>query len=206
MANVDNNIEKEIYIDKIALDYSISKEAIYAEVNKLSYSKNKDTKILEKPVSNYIRKEKAEEKQFDEKDIKREKMLIYILLNYPEESYSKIKDVITMDLIKLEKNKQIIKKMYEELENGNSNTNILDYFTDNDMVNYLSGIMASDFEITDVHKGIDDLIGIYTKERLISKRNEIIKQLDNMQNLTKEEVANLEKELNDIILKLARIK
>ena len=206
LANVDNNIEKEIYIDKIASEYSISKEAIYAEVNKLTYSKNKDTKILEKPVSSYIRKEKEEEKRIDEKTLKTEKMLIYILINYPEESYTKIKDVITTDLIKLERNNQIIKKLYEELEKGNSNTNALDYFTDSEVINYLSGIMASDFEITDIHKGIDDLISVYTKEKLISRRNKIIKQLDNTQNLTKEEIANLEKELNEIILKLARIK
>ena len=96
--------------------------------------------------------------------------------------------------------------MYEELEKGNINNNILDYFSDTDIVNYLSGIMASDFEITDIHKGIDDLISIYKKEKLIDRRNTIIKQLDNTQNLTKEEVANLEKELNEIILKLARIK
>ena len=206
LANVDNNIEKEIYMDKISLDYGISKEAIYGEVNKISYAKNKDTKILEKPVSSYIRKEKIEEKQIDEKTLKREKMLIYILLNYPEESYNKIKDVITIDLIKLEKNHQIIKKLYEELERGNINTNILDYFSDTDIVNYLSGIMASDFEITDINKGIDDLMSVYEKEKLISRRNTIIKQLDNTQELTKEEIANLEKELNDIILKLAKIK
>lgn len=206
LANVDNNIEKEIYIDKISEEYGISKEAIYGEVNKLSYSKNKDTKILEKPISSYIRKEKIEEEKIDEKTLKREKMLIYILVNYPEESYTKVKDIITIDLIKLEKNHQIIKKLYEELEKGNINTNILDYFNDSDIINYLSGIMASDFEITDIHKGIDDLITIYTKEKLISKRNNIIKQLDNTKNLTKEEIANLEKELNEIILKLARIK
>lgn len=206
LANVDNNIEKEIYIDKISEEYGISKEAIYGEVNKLSYSKNKDTKILEKPISSYISKEKIEEEKIDEKTLKREKMLIYILVNYPEESYTKVKDIITIDLIKLEKNHQIIKKLYEELEKGNINTNILDYFNDSDIINYLSGIMASDFEITDIHKGIDDLITIYTKEKLISKRNNIIKQLDNTQNLTKEEIANLEKELNEIILKLARIK
>lgn len=206
LANVDNNIEKEIYIDKISLEYGISKEAIYGEVNKLSYSKSKDTKILEKPVSSYIRKEKNEEKQIDEKTLKREKMLIYMLINYPEESFSKVKDIITIDLIKLEKNNQIVKKLYEELEKGNINNNILDYFSDTDIVNYLSGIMASDFEITDIHKGIDDLISIYKKEKLIDRRNTIIKQLDNTQNLTKEEVANLEKELNEIILKLARIK
>lgn len=73
LASVDNNIEKEIYIDKIAQEHGISKEAIYGEVNKLTYSKNKDTKVLERPVSSYIRKTKIEESKVDEAVLKREK-------------------------------------------------------------------------------------------------------------------------------------
>lgn len=205
LSDVDNNIEKEIYIDKISNEYGISKEAIYAEVNKLTYSKNKDTKILEKPVSTYVRKEKIVEEKVDEAVLRREKMLIYIIVTYPEESFKKIKDVITVDLIKLDRNKQIIKKLYEELEKGNSN-NVLDYFTDPEIINYLSGIMAYDFEITDINKCVEDLINIYTKEKLVNMRNIIIKQLDDTKNLTKEEIADLEKKLNDVILKLAKIK
>ena len=118
---------------------------------------------------------------------------------------NKIKDVITVDLIKLDRNKQIIKKLYEELEKGNSN-NVLDYFTDPEIINYLSGIMAYDFEITDINKCVEDLINIYTKEKLVNMRNIIIKQLDDTKNLTKEEIVDLEKKLNDVILKLAKIK
>lgn len=206
LSSVDNNIEKEIYIDKISIEYGISKEAIYSEVNKLTYSKTKDTKVLERPVSSYVRKENIEEKKIDEATLKREKMLIYILLNYPQESFKKIKDVISIDLIQLEKNKQIINKLYEELEKGNINTDILNSFEDDEMINYLSGIMASDFEITDVNKAIDDMISIYIKEKLTARRNEIIRKLENTSELSNEEITSLEKELNDIILKLAKIK
>ena len=40
ISKVENNIEKEVYIEKISKEYEISKEAIYAEVNKLSYDNN----------------------------------------------------------------------------------------------------------------------------------------------------------------------
>ena len=36
ISKVDNTIEREVYIEKIAKEYDISKEAIYAEVNKLT--------------------------------------------------------------------------------------------------------------------------------------------------------------------------
>ena len=66
--------------------------------------------------------------------------------------------------------------------------------------------MAYDFEITDINKCVEDLINIYTKEKLVNMRNIIIKQLDDTKNLTKEEIVDLEKKLNDVILKLAKIK
>ena len=206
LAKVDNSIEKEIYIDKISLEYGISKEAIYAEVNKLTYSNQKDTKVLERPVATYIRKPVEDTKKIDEATSRREKMVIYLLLNYPQESFAKIKNVISVELIQSDKNKQIINKLYEELEKGNINIDILNLFEEENMINYISGIMASDFEITDVNKAIEDMINTYIKEKLVNRRNEIIKKLENTEIQTKEEVANLEKELNEIILKLAKIK
>ena len=96
--------------------------------------------------------------------------------------------------------------MYEEHEKGNINIeNILDLFEDEITVNYLSGIMSSDFEITDVDKCIEDVFVTYRKELLLQRRNEILGKIDNS-NLTKEEVANLEAQLNEVIIQLAKIK
>ena len=207
LADVDNNIEKEIYIDKISREYKISKESIYAEVNKLTYAKTRSEKVLEKPLSSYVRKEKQEEAKIDEALVKREKMIIYMLLNYPEQSYKKLKDVINIDDLRIEKNKEIVKKLYEGLEKGNiNNTNVLDFFTEPEVINYLSGIMSYDFEITDLNKGVDDLINTYTKEKLINTRNSVIKQLENTDGLAPERIEELEKTLNDVIIKLAKIK
>ena len=204
LAKVDNNIEKEVYIDKISREYEISKEAIYGEVNKIIYSKSSDKKILERaPIKSYIKKEETE--TIDEAIIKREKMVIYILINYPNETFTKIRNIITTNEIKSIKNKKIIEKIYEQYEKQNTD-NILDYFQEEEIINYLSGIMADDFGVSDVNKCIDDLINIYNKEKLINIRNDIIKKLENTSNMTNEEVQNLERKLNDVILKLAKVK
>ena len=204
LSKVDNTIEKEVYIDKISQEYNISKEAIYGEVNKLTYSKTSDKKVLERaPIKSFIQKEEIE--KIDEAVIKREKMVIYILVNYPNESYSKIKDIITVDDIKAETNKKIIAKIYEQYEKNNM-ANILDFFVEEEIVNYLSGIMADDFGIADINKCIEDLLNIYNKEKLVNKRNDIIKKLENASSMTSEEVKNLEVELNNVILKLAKVK
>lgn len=216
LAKVENNMEREVYVDKISLEYKVSKDAIYAEINKILFANNKSEKRLEKDtsslrtnttVTNTMPKELE---KIDEKTKKRESLVIYLLVNYPEKSYERLKNIFENDLIKVDTNKQIINKLNEEYEKGNINIeNILDFFVENqETVNYLSGIMSSDFEITDVDKCIDDILVIYRKELLIKQRNEVLAKIENSksQNLTKEEVASLEGQLNNIIIKLAKMK
>ena len=204
LAKVDNNIEKEVYIDKIAKEYGISKEAIYGEVNKLMYHNANDKKTLERaPIKQFIRKENTE--QIDEAIIKREKMVIYILVNYPKESYDAIKNIIMVDDIKSERNQKIVAKIYEQYAKNNFN-DVLNLFEEEDIINYLSGIMADDLGIADLNKCIEDLINIYNKEKLINRRNSILKQLENTNGMENDEIRKLEKELNDVIISLAKSK
>ena len=208
LSRVSNTIEKEVYIDKIALDYKISKEAIYAEINKIIYARENSNKMIENKNSIVKPKIMKEDEEKNNSSVfKRENLIIYLLINYPEESFQTIRENISLDEIKSEKNRKIIQKMYEEYEKGNNNvTNILDVFKEEEIVNHLSGIMATDFEITEVKKCIEDVIVNYEKDKLIAKRNNIIRQLENTNELTKDEVGNLEKELSNLIIKLARMK
>ena len=133
-------------------------------------------------------------------------LIIYLLINYPEQSYSEIRKNIDINDFKSIRNQAIVKKLYEELEKGNSNiNNVIDWFEEEETINYLSWILAYDFEITEVNKCIKDLINIYSKENMLKQRNEIIRQLERT-DLQKEESAELEKMLNEIIIKLAKMK
>jgi DNA primase len=203
LSKTDNDIEREVYADKLEREYQISKEAIYAEINKLESSKINGSKILERAKPQLVEKEKnVVNDQVD----KREKLIIYLLINYPEETYKKIKDNIEITDFKNENNYIIIKKLYEEYEKGNINTeNITNWFEEQEIVNELSWILAYDFEINGVNKCVEDVINIYLKERIIKERNEIIKQLDR-NDLSKEEIEQLESMLNEVIIKLAKMK
>lgn len=203
LSKIDNEIEREVYAEKISLEYQISKEAIYAEISKLEYMQSTGKKVLEKAKPKL---EVKEQEQSNNQNDKREKLLIYLLINYPEESYNKIKQEINIEDIKNEKNKAIIKKLYEELEKGNSITShVLDWFEDEQIVNEISWILAYDFEITEVNKCIEDILKVYSKEKIILQRNEIIKQLDR-KDLSENEKNELEEKLNNIIIQLAKNK
>ena len=80
ISKIDNNMEKEIYIERISKEYDVSKEAIYAEVNKLTYKETSDEKLLSKPrpVIRHIEKEVQEE--VSEATKKRENTVLAILL------------------------------------------------------------------------------------------------------------------------------
>ena len=202
ITQVDNSMEREVYIDKISKSYGISKEAIYAEVNKKLYSnKSNSANILESKVKII----KPKEEQTDKSSDRREKIVIYLLINHTKESLEKIKNVIDLDNIKSTKNKLIIQKLFEKLSIDENVENVLNWFEDDETINYISGIIAYDFELTDINKGIKDIEDAYKKEKLINRKNYIINKL-NESDISREESSQLGKELNDIIINLAKMK
>lgn len=206
LARVDNNIEKEVYIERISKEYNVSKEAIYAQTNKLQYSNSVGEKILEKPNLVINTHKKSENSEISEAVIKRENMVIAILLTEGIKLYEKFKQVITADEFKYPVNKEILQKIYDEFEKGNDNINsILDSLQDEEILKQITKIMADDYDIQDMNKAVLDVIKIYEKEKIISRRNKILSLLENT-NITNDEKASLEKELSDIIIKLARFK
>ena len=203
ISKVDNTIEREVYIEKIAKEYDISKEAIYAEVNKLTYKNDKSEKVLEKakPV---ITHKKVETKEVSESIRRRENTIISILLTGDLSIFEIIKQNIKPEDFQDEINQEIAKKLYEEFEKGNSNINSIIDTLDQEHQNQITMIMAEDYEIEDLEKAIDDIIQAYKRDKLNNRKLEILELLEKASNI--EEKKELEKELSNIIITLARIK
>ena len=203
ISQIDSIMEREVYIEKIAQTYDISKEAIYAQVNKIKYANKSGEKQLNKvrPVVKHIN---LQENEVSEVVKNRENTILSILINKKLEAYKKLKDKITVQDFKYNLNKNILAKLYEEFEKGNSNiNNILDNF-DEQTRNHITMIMAYDLEIENVDKAINDILITYEKEKLETKKNQVIEQLENETNI--DEKKKLEKELGNIIIQLAKIK
>ena len=101
-------------------------------------------------------------------------------------------------------NKNIVKKLYEQLEKGNINIDILNYFEEQNIIDHISGIMSYDFEISDLNKCIEDVVNTYEKDKLINRRQEILDIIKNGQGFSEEELNNLEDELSNIVIKLKK--
>ena len=203
LSNVDNNIEREVYIDRISKVYEISKNAIVSEVDKLLYRSLAGVTKFEK--SNIVLKD-TQDSKIDVATRKREGMVVYLLIDYTKAAFEKIKNVVDLDLIKSEKNKKIIGILYERIDLNNLPENIISLFEDEDDINYVSGILSYDFEISDVNKAIEDIEKVYYKEKLISLRNELILKLENNNDAEEADKKEIENELTNVILELTKMK
>lgn len=203
ISNVNNTIEREVYIEKIAKEYDISKEAIYAEVNKLTYKNVKTEKVLEKPkpVVTHI---KREEKVISEAVKRRENTVIALLLMGDLNIFEILRQNIKVEDFQDKVNKKIAQKLYEEFEKGNSNINAIIDNLEQDEQNQITMIMSEDYEITDIEKAIDDVVQAYEREKLNTRKFEILDLLD--KDLENDQKKELEKELSNIIIRLAKIK
>ena len=207
LSKVESKIEREIYIEKIAKGYNISKEAIYAEVNKLIYSNIRSEKILQnsKPEKKLIhQKEEKNSEQIDEELIKRENTIIALLLDSNMQIFTKIKEKIKPEDFKNQLNQKIAEQLYKELEKDDANVNKIIDTLDEQCQNHITMVMATDYEFENSEKAVEDLLAKYKKDRLNDRKKEILKQLEIVQD--EEEKRKLGKELNDIVISLAKIR
>ena len=206
LAKVENTIEREIYIEKIAKGYNISKEAIFAEVNKLIYSNSKGIQTLQEQNKTIrkVEQNKEEKISVNENLIKRENTIIALLIDANKNVFEKIRQNIKPEDFKDSINREIAQKLYEELEKQDSNINKLIDTFDEETQNHITMVMATDYEIENVEKADDDILQKYKREKLDDRKQEILKQLETEQDT--EIKQQLGKELNSIIIELAKIK
>ena len=204
LSKVENTMEREIYIEKIAQGYNISKEAIYAEVNKLIYNNTKEDKVLQSREIKPVRENIKNTTEIDEDLKRRENTIIAILLDSNANMFAKIKEQIKPEDFKDSVNRKIAEQLYKELEKEDCNINRLIDSFDEETQNHITMVMATDYEIENIDKAVDDILKKYEKEKLDNRKQEILKQLEIEEDVDKKK--ELGKELSNIIITLAKIK
>jgi len=201
LTTVDSKIEQELYIDKISSEYDVSKEALYAEINKMS-NKKVSSKVLERAPKLVINKE-----DIDKKLIEREKSIISLLMQENKKAYEQMKNEIRVEDFKSEVNKKILKKLYEEYEKGNSNiSSVLNYFSeDEEAISRLTEVMADEYQTKNDEKTIKSAINTYKIEKLDNRKAELIEK-QQTPNLSKEEQEKIIEEISKIIIEKKLIK
>ena len=156
LSKVNNNIEKEIYIEKISKEYDVSKEAIYAQANKLQYANSDGVKILERKIPTTSKKKVKQNEEVNEAIISRENMVIALLLNEEKSTYDILKKVISVEDFKYDINRKIAQILYDTI------------FQEDIIV--ISGEVGLGFVITDINGHIYTITSIAENQIINIKR------------------------------------
>lgn len=196
LSKVDSNIERDIYVDKFSKDLNVGKEAILAEIEKITLKRDSKIQNFEtiKPTIDIA--------SVDKKNAELENMIIYLLIQRDLKIYLKLSEVYVPDETTNTASKALIKKLYDLYENGDINNKDLMSICENDEEdNVLSQALIKESTKEDIERLAIDVLRKIEIDKLQEKRNEIIKKIEKASD---EEQKTLWEELQGVIEKLAR--
>lgn len=198
LAKIENNIERDIYVDKFSLELGVGKEAILAEIEKKSL-KGKQSNIV--PTFNKLSENVSKANRPNNQS---EKMLIYLLSKKEQVIYEKLKSNISVSDIKDPIQKSIISKLYDLFESGQISSKSIDGVCETDEeYSVLTGILMNENMNDDIDKILSEVIKSFQLDKLNTRKSELIVKLSNTN--TNEERELLESELNEVITKLGQM-
>lgn len=199
LAKIDNTIERDIYIDKIATKYNMGSGPILKEVEKR------------------IKKVEGNEVVIDVQSINRkmqlvtnirkrqEQYIIALFLSKDKQIQNEILKKISLEDIQDEKVKNVYSFLLNLKEEYDINKiDILSKVKDEDLMKEITDIMYLDISNVDKNKLLNDVLKNKQKEKLYLRRDEIFKRLD--EDISKDEQEILQLELNQIILEISKLK
>ena len=198
LSKIDNNIERDMYIDKISKKYGMSPGPILKEVERGMSKKSNNDIIIDMQSLN-------KKMQLVTNVRKRQEQYIVALLLSKKPSIQQeiVKNIKSSD-IDNEDVKKIFDFILSLMDNYDINKiDILSKIHDEDMVKEITDIMYIDISGYE-EKLLQDVLKNKKKEKLYARRDEILKRLD--QNISKDESEIIKYELNQIVIELSKLK
>ena len=204
LSKLKSRVEIEIYIKKIADEYGISEESIYAKILEQSSPK----KVFREAKANDGNKEikgMATKSTNQKKEVCYIELLLFAILCIDNSLYELIKGKINIDDF-TGNNKAIAEVVFKRLTEGTGITtgellNIMDIKTAGEF----AGIVERDCNFEDIGKAVLDVVNKITAAKLEERKKEILKALKNKDNMEKEEEQKLLNEINILVRELKNI-
>lgn len=198
IARIENSIERQLYIDKIAKKYNIGSGTILNEVEKrIKKVEGSEVVIDVQSISrkmNLITNIRKRQEQF----------IIALLLSKDKKMQKEIFDKIALEDIYDESVKNVYKFILDLIKTVDINKiDILTKVHDDDLMKEITEIMYIDIS-DDKDKLLNDVLKNKNKEKLLLRREEILKRMT--ENITLDEKEILKFELNQIIVELSKLK
>jgi DNA primase len=196
LSKIDNNIERDIYVNLLSNKYKIASSAILKEIDKkLNKTDKEDSKVVfsNKYVSNVnIRK-------------RQEQYLIALLVFSNDKIREDILNVIDENIFENVSLKNLYNKIIQLSKEYELNKiDILSKLRDEDLVKDLTDIMYIDLNNIDKDKLLKDIIKFVKKDRLNKRKFEILEIVDKTNNIEEKDI--LHTELSQILIELSKLK
>ncbi len=190
LAGVTNNIERDIYVEKLSKELGVGKEAIIAEIEKhLFKDKAKEKPLLISVVNN-------KSKSSDTTNL--EESIIYLLTLKNQDVYNKIKSLVDIQDFSDEVNRALLGKVYNAYMKNNFNEMDFTSICENEAeLSKITKIMVKDTNITDLDKATDEVLGFFKNAKLQQRKNDLVSLIKNTQDTALR--STYENELNSII-------
>ena len=197
LAKVENNIERDIYIEKLSKEVGVGKEAIQAEVERVLFKDSKPVSKFVVPIVEEKKKNTVEEKS------ELEEMILYLLTSKDMNIYNKVKAVVSPNEFKIPTNQKILSLLYGKYEIGNiNNSDLMSVCETDEEFNTMTRIMMRANVEENFTKIAEDVLKNFEINRLQERKKELIELIQKTS--VPDERRTYEMELNEIILKSVR--
>ena len=197
LAKVENNIERDIYIEKLSKEVGVGREAIQAEVEKFLFKDSKPVNKFVLPVTEEKNKNNVSEKS----DL--EEMILYLLTSKDNNVYNKVKKIACIEDFKIPTNKKILSLLYDKYENGDiTNIDLTSICQTDEEFNTITRIMMRKNVEENFTKISEDVLNNFEMYKLQERKKKLIELIQSAS--SNEDRRKYETELNEIILKSVR--
>lgn len=204
LVKVDNIMEREMYIKKLAREYEISEEAMYAEVLRRTRPKQSFRSVAVGGASQPAAKKNADKSQT--KNVHNERILL-ALLCMDNSVYRLVKDRLGVDDFSPGENQKAAQFVLERLEarKGVVPAELLNILG-SDISSQYTRIFQEECNFEDNNRAVLDIIKGIELSHLEKRKTEILELLHNYKDKTEGDVERLNRELNTIILEIKKKK
>ena len=198
LSKIDNNIERDMYIDKVSKKYGMSPGPILKEVEKgLKLKKDDEVQIDMNALNKKMQLVTTVRKRQDQ-------YIVALLLSRNKRVQEEILRSISSEDIDDENVRKIFDFILSLKDKYDINKiDILSKIQDEDMIKEITDIMYIDISGYE-EKLLQDVLKNKKKEKLFTRRDDIIKRLS--EDISNDESQVLEVELNQIIIELSKLK
>lgn len=198
LSKIENNIERDLYIDKISKKYGMSPGPILKEVEKgLKTKKQDDIQIDMNSLNKKMQLVTSVRKR-------QEQYIVALVLS----KNKKVQEAILSNISSYDIDDENVRKIYDFIlslkdKYDINKIDILSKIQDEDMIKEITDIMYIDISGYE-EKLLQDVLKNKKKEKLFTRRDDIIKRLN--ENISDDESQILNVELNQIIIELSKLK